>query len=163
MAFGDVSHKSFAQIGEMCRNYSRSRGEVGRNLREPYNRNLKGNTPSSGGVTRIELGNLLENFKTDILGAMGSQLDALQAKKRQEEEHAAMSMFCTRCITKHPQWEFPLNNISVCHICTEEHAIDDFPSLPGLQAIYKSGDISETSRRPPWQPRDPPPYQKFSP
>ena len=82
MASGDISHKHFAQIGEMCRNYSRSRGKVGRNLWEPYNRNLKGNTSSSGGFTRIELGNLLENFKTDILGAMDSQLDALHAKRR---------------------------------------------------------------------------------
>ena len=81
MASSDISHKNFAQIGEICRNYSRSRGKVGRNIREPYNR--KGNTPSSGGVTRMELGNVLENFKTDILGAMGSQLDALQDKKRQ--------------------------------------------------------------------------------
>ena len=86
MAFGDVSHKYFAQIREMCRNYSRIRGKVGRILREPYNRNLKGNTPSSRGVTRIELGNLLENFKSDILGAMGSQLDGLQANKIQEQE-----------------------------------------------------------------------------
>ena len=84
MASGDVSHKYFAQIGEMCRNYSRSRGKVGRNIQEPYYRNLKGNTPILGGVTRIELGNLLKNFKIDILGAMGSQLDVLQAKKRQE-------------------------------------------------------------------------------
>ena len=44
------------------------------------------NVPSSGGVTRMELGNLLENFKTDILGAMGSQLDSLQARKRKDEE-----------------------------------------------------------------------------
>ena len=58
MEFGDISHNPFAQIGEMCRNYSRSRGKVGRNIREPCNRNLKGNTSSSGGVTRIELGNL---------------------------------------------------------------------------------------------------------
>ena len=72
MASGDISHKSFAQIGEMCRKYSRSRGKVGRNIREPYNRNLKGNTPSFGGVTRMELGNLLENLKTNILGSMGS-------------------------------------------------------------------------------------------
>ena len=83
MASGDISHKYFAQIGEMCRNYSRSRGKVGRNLREPYNRNPKGNTSSFGRVTRIELGNLLETFKTDIFGVMGSQLDALQVKKRQ--------------------------------------------------------------------------------
>ena len=115
-------------------------GEVGINIRETYNINLKGNTPISGGITRIELGNLLENFKTDILGAMGSQLDALQDKKRQEEECAAMSIFYPRCKTKHPQWEFPLNNISLCHICTKEHPIDNFPSLPGLQDIYKSGD-----------------------
>ena len=69
----------------------------------------------------MELGNLLENFKTDLLGAMGSQLDALQAKKRQDEEQAAMSIFCPRCRTKHPQRECPLNNIFVCHICTKEH------------------------------------------
>ena len=82
MASNDISHKPFAQIGEMCRNYSRIMGKVGRNLREPYNRNLKGNTPSSGGSTRIELGNPLENFKTGILREMDSKLDALQAKKR---------------------------------------------------------------------------------
>ena len=53
MASDYISHKPFAQIGEICRNYSRSRGEVGRNIPEPYNRNLKGNTTSSGGVTRM--------------------------------------------------------------------------------------------------------------
>ena len=67
MAAGDISHKTFAQISEMCKNYSRSRGKVGKNFREPYSRNVKGDIPSSGGVTRVELGNLLENFKTDIL------------------------------------------------------------------------------------------------
>ena len=102
MASGDISHKPFAQIGEICRNYCRSRGEVRRNLLEPYDRNLKGNTPSLGGVTRMEIGNLLENFKTNILGTMGSQLDALQAKKRQDEERAAMSIFFPGCRTKHP-------------------------------------------------------------
>ena len=45
----------------------------------------------------MELGNLLENFNTNILGAMGSRLDALQAKKRQDEEREAMSIFCPRC------------------------------------------------------------------
>ena len=154
MTSGDISHKTFAQICETCINYSRSRGKIGRNIWEPYNRNTKGNTSSSGRVTRIELGNLLENFKTDRLGAMGSQLDALQSNKGQEEDRASMSIFYPRCRTKHPQREFPLNNISICHICTEEHPTDNFPLFPGLQAIYKSGDVSETSRRPPWKPRD---------
>ena len=90
MASGDISHKPFAQIGKMCRNYSRSRGKVGRNPQEPYNINLKGNTSSSRGVTKIELGNLLEKLKTNILGAMDSELDALQDKKTKEEECTTM-------------------------------------------------------------------------
>ena len=89
----------------------------------------------------MESGNLLENFNADILGAMGSKLDALQAKKRKDEERAAMSILCPICRTKHPQREFPLNNISICHICTEEHPTDNCPSFLGLQAIYKSGDV----------------------
>ena len=32
MESGYISHKPFAQIGEMCKNYSRSRGKVGINL-----------------------------------------------------------------------------------------------------------------------------------
>ena len=28
MAIGDISHKKFGQIGEMCKNYSCSRGEI---------------------------------------------------------------------------------------------------------------------------------------
>ena len=103
----------------------------------------------------------MENFKTDILGAMGSQLDDLQAKKRQGEERVAMSIFFPRCRTKHPQRECPLNNIFVCDICIEEHPTDNCPSFPGLQDIYKSGDVAETSRRPPWKPRDQPTYPKF--
>ena len=74
-----------------------------------------------------------------------------------------MSIFCLRCRTKHPQRECPLNNIYVCHICTEEHPTDNFPSLLGLQAIYKSGDVAKTSRRIPWKPRDQPAYQNFPP
>ena len=50
----------------------------------------------------MELDNLLENFKTDILGATSSRLDALQAKKRQDEEQATMSIFHPRRTKKHP-------------------------------------------------------------
>ena len=82
MAASYISHKKFAQISEMWKKYSRSRGKVTKKIREPFSRNVRGNVPSSGGITRVEIGNLLENFKTNILGAMGSQLDALQSKKR---------------------------------------------------------------------------------
>ena len=111
---------------------------------------------------RIELGNLLGNFKTNILGAMGSQLDSLQDKKMKEEESVAMSILFPICRTKHPQWACPLNNIFVCHICMKDHTTETCPSFPGLQTIYKNGYIGETSRRP-WQPRHQPTYQNLSP
>ena len=90
----------------MFKNYSRSRGKVGKNFSGPYSINVRGNIPSSGGVTGIDLGNLLENFKTDILGAMGSQLDSLQVKKRQDEERPKMSIFFPRCRTNIPKGNF---------------------------------------------------------
>jgi len=39
----------------------------------------------SRGVTRAEIGNLLENFKTDILGTLTMQLDIMQVKHKQVE------------------------------------------------------------------------------
>ena len=70
MASGEISHKPFTKICEMCRNYSRSRAKTGKSVRDPYSRNLK--VVSSGGITRVEIGNLLENFKMDILSIIGS-------------------------------------------------------------------------------------------
>jgi hypothetical protein len=70
MALGDISHKPFAEICEMCKNYSRSRDKTGKNVWDPYNRSLK--PVSLGGITRAEIGNLLEKFNTDILNTIGS-------------------------------------------------------------------------------------------
>ena len=69
MASGDISHKPFVEIYEMCKNYSRSKAKTRKNVWDPYNRNLK--PVSSGGITRVDIGNLLENFKTDILSTIG--------------------------------------------------------------------------------------------
>jgi hypothetical protein len=80
MASCDISHKPFAEICEMCKNHSRSRAKIGKNVQDPYNRNLK--PISSGGITRVEIGNLLENFKTYILRKIGSQLDTIKLKKK---------------------------------------------------------------------------------
>ena len=65
MALGDIYQKDFEAISELCRTYSRSRRKTVKSMREPINKNTK--VPTSGGVTRIELGNLLENFKIYIL------------------------------------------------------------------------------------------------
>ena len=41
----------------------------------------------------MDIGNLLEGFKNDILSSLSSQLDALQAKKRKEEEDQYLAIF----------------------------------------------------------------------
>jgi hypothetical protein len=99
MESGDISHKPFYEICEICKNYSRSRAKTGKNVQDLYNRILK--PVSSGGIMREEIGNFLENFKTNILSTIGSQLDTLKIKKKQEEENAAMSIYFPRCRRKH--------------------------------------------------------------
>ena len=48
--------------------------------------------------------------------------------------------------------------MNICGICMEDHIIEDYPSLPGLQAIFKQGSdptpppLQNTQRRP-WQQR----------
>jgi hypothetical protein len=130
----DISHKPFSKIYEMCKNYWRSRAKTGKNVRDPYSRNLK--PVSLGVITRVDIGNLLENLKKYILSTLGSQLDTLKIKKKHEEENAAMSIFFPRCRRKHSSRECPLDNISVCGFYTEDHSTENCPSLLGLLAIY---------------------------
>jgi hypothetical protein len=146
MASGEISHKPFSEICEMCKNYSRSGAKIGKNVQDPYNEILK--LVSVGGITREEIGNLLENFKIDILSTIGSQLDTLKIKKKQEEENVAMSIYCPRCRRNHSSRECPLDNISVCEFYTKDHSTDKCPSLLGLLAIYMSGDPGESSYAP---------------
>jgi hypothetical protein len=74
---GDVYQKPLADIVEYCKRYSRSQAKTGKSIRDPINKMAK---PTSGGVMRIELGNLLEKFKTDILNTISSQLDTMKIK-----------------------------------------------------------------------------------
>jgi hypothetical protein len=83
MSSGDISHKPFTEICEMCRNYSMIRAKNGKSVWDPYSRNLK--IVSSCGIKRVEIRNLLDNFKTDILSTIGSQLDTLKIKNKWEE------------------------------------------------------------------------------
>ena len=65
----------------------------------------------------MDIGNLLENFKIDILGTLTSQFDAMETNKRQEEEdHATLHMFCPKCRKIHPLKECPLNTVSICDV-----------------------------------------------
>jgi hypothetical protein len=59
LSSGDVHQNPFAEIADYCRIYSRGQAKIGKAQRDSFRRNTR---QSSGIVTRIELGNLLENF-----------------------------------------------------------------------------------------------------
>lgn len=72
---------------------------------------------SGAGVTKVELGNLLEKIRTNILGNLSSQLDVFQAKKKKEEVDLTLSIFLYECCKMHPLRELPLKNFDTCNIC----------------------------------------------
>jgi hypothetical protein len=64
-----------------------------------------------GGVTRAEIGNVLEHFKSNLFGTIISQLDTLKIKKKQDGDNVVLSILYSKCRKKHPLRECPLNNI----------------------------------------------------
>jgi hypothetical protein len=77
MGVGDISHLPFPKIVELCKKYSRGKAKRGIGQRDIVTKSTKS---ISNGVTKTELGNLFESFKTDIMNTFGSQLDMLKAK-----------------------------------------------------------------------------------
>jgi hypothetical protein len=155
MSSRDLYQNPFAEITKYCKIYSRSQSKTGKSVRDPTNRIVK---PTPGGVTRIELGNLLEKFKTDILNTISSQLDTIKIKMKQELENVALAILCHRCRRKHPEKEFPLNVIKMCGLCIEDHPTNECPYLPRLKSIFKvGGEPHETSYPPkrPWRQKNP--------
>jgi hypothetical protein len=76
---GDVHQNPFAEIADYCRRCSRGQAKIGKGPRDPFSRNTK---QISRTVTITELGNLLENFKIDILRTISNQLDTLKLEKK---------------------------------------------------------------------------------
>jgi hypothetical protein len=109
---------------------SRGKSKYGKGPRDAISRV---NKSATDGVSREEIGNLLDNFKTYILSTLGSQLDTLKIKQNKEVENATLTIYCPKCRKIHPLKECPLDNIELCGICAENHATENFPSLPGAQ------------------------------
>ena len=89
----DVLQNPSSEIADYCRRYSRGQDKIGKGPRDSFSRNSR---QSSGTVTGIELGNLLENFKTYILITISNQLDTLKLKKKQEED-VSFAIFFPKC------------------------------------------------------------------
>jgi len=134
MGKGDIYQENFADIIDLCIRSSRGSTRI-----KPveHDRFTRDNKISAEGVTRVEIGNLLENLKTDILGTLTTQLDIMQAKQKQTEVEQNLEIFCPRSRKKHSHKECPLDAVPVCAIRTKDHSTERCPSLPGLKAVYK--------------------------
>ena len=78
MGNGDVSYLPFDEITKLCQKYSRGRARNGK--RDVTSKITKSAT---GTISRAEFGSLLEDFKTDILSTLGTQVELLKTKKIQ--------------------------------------------------------------------------------
>lgn len=148
---GDISKESFEGICELCIQCSRG---LARNRQGICS--VKG---SSGGVTKIEIGNLLDNLRTDILNTL-SALDTLQVKQKKLELDRTMEIFCPMCRKKHLERECPLNSKEECAICELNHATSSCPSLLGVKAVFQGTgkDMEQLylmGSKKSWQPRSP--------
>ena len=81
MGKGDISYLPFDEIQDLCQKYSRGKARTGK-------RDIitKVNKSANSGISRAELGNLLEDFKTDLLSTLGTQVEVAKTKKRQEQQ-----------------------------------------------------------------------------
>ena len=94
---GDISKDSFENIVELCKRYSRGSS---RNNRRDKRDKLecdvfdKTQKSSNGGATHAEIGNLLENFKTEMMISISLEIDILKAKQKQAVEDLTLGVFC---------------------------------------------------------------------
>lgn len=166
---GDIYQENFADIIDLCIRSSRGSTRLKPAEHDKFTRD---NKISAEGVTHAEIGNLLENFKTNILGTLTTQLDIMKAKQKQEEVEQNLAIFCPRCKKKHNHKECPLDAVQACAIRIKDHSMESYPSLPGLKAVYKEAEedpepVYLLNQHCQWQPRQlgmfPDPASSFQP
>jgi hypothetical protein len=134
MGKGDIYQKTYDNIVHLCIRCLCGSKWTKSGMQTPLKRN---SNITSGGVTRAEIGNLLENFKTDILSNLTTQLDVLQDKQKQAKEEQTLAIFFHRYRKKHGPRECPLDVVRVCTICAKDHATEQCPSLPRLKVVFR--------------------------
>jgi hypothetical protein len=72
---GDISKESYDEIINLCKRCSRGAARNRSNNRDTTFSRVQKST--IGGATRDEIGNLLEDFKTEMLSSFASQIDTL--------------------------------------------------------------------------------------
>lgn len=117
----DISQLPFANTCDLSEHISRGKARTRKISRDPLLSGVKKST--TGTVSRQEIGSLLDNFKTYILGSLSEKIDSLKIQNKKKAEKAPLSIFCPRYIKKHSLRECPLDlkSIETCAICVENH------------------------------------------
>ena len=95
---GDISQLPLSDIAELCVHLSRGKSKIGKGLREPSL--VRANKSANRYVSRAEIGNMLDDFKTNILGRISEKLDTLKIQNKQKIEADALAIFCPKCRKK---------------------------------------------------------------
>jgi hypothetical protein len=94
MGSGDISQLPSDEVCDLCRWYSRVNSKTGRSSRDATSKFTK--YIVGAGVTKVEIGNMFESFKIDVLNSLSSQLDVLQVNKKESSKNS-LSIFCPKC------------------------------------------------------------------
>jgi len=85
MGKGDIYQENFADIINLYINSLRDNTRIKPTEHDMITRDSK---VVSGGITHIGINNILEYFKTDILGTLSTHFDIMQAKKKATRSRA---------------------------------------------------------------------------
>jgi len=108
---GDIYRLSYGDIKIVFKNHSRASRKKGR-----ASQGLVSPSPSTTSI-KNDIGNMLEDFKSEIIHTFKLKMDTMQIKRKQEEAERTLVIFYPRCTKRHPRNECPLNFIEVCLVC----------------------------------------------
>ena len=134
LAGGDIYQLPYEDIKIVFRNHSRVARKKGRGS-QPMVSPSSSNSSING-----EIGNMLEDFKSEILQTLALQMDTMHIKINQDEVERTLAIFYPRCTMRHPRNKCPLNSIEIYLVYEENHSTDKCHSLTGLKDVYEGAE-----------------------
>ena len=116
---GDISKESFEKIVELCKRYSRGSSRNNKwDKQDKLEWDVFDRTQKSynAGATWAKIGNLLENFKTEMMSSISLEIDVLREKQKQAIEDLTLGVFCPNCRKNHPLKECPLDKVVLMYM-----------------------------------------------
>jgi len=91
---GDIAQKTFEQICDLCRKFSRNQSRFTRGGRR------KTNKLGSIDAMIIDLEKKMDIRKIEIMNIVSKQIDSLKFQQKLEKEQESLSIFCQKCRKK---------------------------------------------------------------